>query len=164
AAARIASILHNLLWDNTENCDHPQGDFMTFTRRDFGRLAVAALPASRLLAETNSKFNGGQIGASTYSFRALASGGEDILQDCKELGISSIELIGDVAESYAGAPSSSRGRGPGGPGGPGRGPGRRPPPTPEQQEAMRKAAEERKNWRLAVSMDKYKALRTMYND
>src|SRR5262249_24748103 len=52
----------------------------------------------------------------------------------------------------------------GGPGGPGRGPGRRPPPTPEQQEAMRKAAEERKNWRLAVSMDKYKALRTMYND
>lgn len=36
--------------------------------------------------------------------------------------------------------------------------------TPEQQEAQRKRAEELKAWRLSVSMDKYKALRKMYND
>ena len=140
---------------------------MTFTRRDFGKLAVAALPAASLLAKPNSKFNGVQIGTITYSFRALPGTADDILKYCVELGINSIELLGDVAESYAGAPSSGRGRGPGGPGGPGGrgpGPGRRPPLTPEQQEATRKAAEERKNWRLSVSMDKYKAFRAMYND
>src|SRR5712692_3668740 len=117
---------------------------MTFTRRDFGRLAVAALPAASLLAKLNSKFNGVQIGTITYSFRASPGTADDILKYCVELGINSIELIGDVAESYAGAPSSGRGRGPGGPGGPGafgpgrgpgpggpgRGPGRRAPLTP----------------------------------
>ena len=36
--------------------------------------------------------------------------------------------------------------------------------TPEQQAAMQKAAEEMKNWRLSVSMDKYKAFRKLYND
>jgi len=34
--------------------------------------------------------------------------------------------------------------------------------TPEQQEAMRKRNDELKNWRLSVSMDKYKAFRKMY--
>ena len=36
--------------------------------------------------------------------------------------------------------------------------------TPEQQAAMRKAAEDMKAWRLSVSMDKYKAFRKMYED
>jgi sugar phosphate isomerase/epimerase len=144
------------------------------TRRDFAKTAACALPASTLLAKPNSKFQGVQIGAITYSFRQLPSTADDILKYCLDLGINSIELMGDVAESYAGAPSSGRGRGfgspggPGGPGGPGvrapvRVPGGRPPLTPEQQEAMRKAAEERKNWRLSAPMDKYKALRAHYN-
>ncbi len=134
---------------------------MTLTRRDFGKMAAAALPAASLLAKPNSKFHGVQIGTITYSFRTLPGTAQDILKYCAELGINSIELMGDVAETYAGAPSSGRGRGPGGPG---RGPGGRAPLTPEQQEAMRKAAEERRNWRLSVSMDKYKALRSMYNE
>ena len=36
--------------------------------------------------------------------------------------------------------------------------------TPEQQAAMRKAAEDMKAWRLSVSMGKYKAFRKMYED
>ena len=36
--------------------------------------------------------------------------------------------------------------------------------TPEQREAMRKRAEEVRQWRLSVSMDKYKAFRRMYED
>ena len=36
--------------------------------------------------------------------------------------------------------------------------------TPEQQAAMKKAADEMKAWRLSVSMDKYKALRKMYEE
>jgi hypothetical protein len=36
--------------------------------------------------------------------------------------------------------------------------------TPEQQAAMQKAQQEMKDWRLSVSMDKYKAFRKMFND
>ena len=38
------------------------------------------------------------------------------------------------------------------------------PLTPEQQAAQQARAEELKKWRLSVPMDKYKALRKMYND
>ena len=36
--------------------------------------------------------------------------------------------------------------------------------TPEQQAAQRSRAEELKKWRLSVPMDKYKELRSMYNE
>jgi len=122
-------------------------------RRDFGKAALAALPAASLLAKPNSKFGGVQIGAITYCFRSLPSSAPELLKYCTTLGISSIELMGDAAESFAGAPASR-----GGGGGP------RRQMTPEQQEAMKKAADEKKKWRLSVSMDKYKELRKMYNE
>jgi len=158
---------------------------MNFTRRDFGKLVAAAFPAASLLAKPNSKFNGVQIGAITYSFRALPGSAEDTLKYCLECGISGIELMSNVAESYAGAPlPAGRGFGPTGPGMPGGPPGAaggppaapgaagqgrppgggRPQMTPEQQEAFRKRAEELKNWRLSASMAKYKAFRKMYED
>ena len=87
---------------------------MQITRRQFGKLAAAALPAAAFAAKPNSRFNGVQIGAITYSFRALPGTADDILKYCLELGISSIELMGDVAETYAGAPAAARGRAGGG--------------------------------------------------
>jgi sugar phosphate isomerase/epimerase len=118
-----------------------------------------------------------QVGAITYSFRQLPSSAEEVLKYCVECGISGIELMSNVAESYAGSPAQAgrgagpggaRGRGPGEPGSPG-GQGRAPgggrgQMTPEQQEARRKAAEATAHWRLSVSMDKYKAFRRMYED
>ena len=164
---------------------------MDYTRREFGKIALATLPAAsmaRLMAaqKPNSKFGGVQIGVITYSFRALPGSAEEILKYCVECGFSGSELMSNAAESYAGAPAQG-GRGPGG-GGPGGAPGAPggPPPgaaggapgapgaggqgrgraamTPEQQEAQRKRAEDLKNWRLSVSMDKYKAFRKMYED
>ena len=142
-------------------------------RRDFAKSALAAVPAASLLAKANSKFGGVQIGAITYCFRSLPSSATDLLKYCTELGLSSIELMGDAAESFAGVPAMRPPAfgGPGGPGGPARpagsggpgGPGGRRQMTPEQQEAMRKLADDRKKFRLSVSMDKYKELRTMYN-
>ncbi|MDE3167945.1 MAG: hypothetical protein KGN36_19245, partial [Acidobacteriota bacterium] len=114
---------------------------MRYTRRDIGKIALAAGTAGRLLAaKPDSVFGGVQIGTITYSFRALPSSAEQVLQYCVDCGISAIELMSNVAESYAGAPAGGRGmfgfpppggpgRGPGGPGGPGamqgrgRGPG-----------------------------------------
>jgi sugar phosphate isomerase/epimerase len=136
----------------------------------------------------NSKFGGVQVGViSPYSFHGMPSDAESLLKDMVELGINACELQSPPAEQFAGAPAPAgrggggQGRGPGGPGGappdgPGgggqaRGPGGgrkqgggRAPLTPEQQAAQQKAAEEMKKWRLSVSMDKFKALRTMYAD
>lgn len=173
---------------------------MEYSRREFGKLALATavLPLSRLrliaAAKPNSVFGGVQIGTITYSFRSLPSSAEQVLQYCVDCGISAIELMSNVAESYAGAPNQGRGGIPGGmpggmPGGtppgaavapPGAGNAQGGPPagggaaggqgrgraalTPEQQEAMRKRAEETKAWRLSVSVDKYKAFRQMYED
>jgi sugar phosphate isomerase/epimerase len=128
---------------------------MQYTRRDLVRFALAAAgSASRLLraSKPDSVFAGVRIGLITYSFRALPSSAAQVLQYCLDCGISSIELMNTVAESYAGGPAQG-----------GRGGGRRDM-TPEQRAAMEKAAAEIKDWRLSVSMDKYKAFRKMYND
>src|SRR3954447_22047577 len=164
---------------------------MDFTRRDLGKLALAALPASRLLAaKPDSTFDGVQVGVITYSYRSMpgANDAPALLKYIVDSGVSGIELMGPAAENYAGSPAAAgrgpggggggqgRGRGPGGPGGPGGGPGGagaqgrgqggggRQPMTPEQQAAQQARAEELKKWRLSVPMDKYKALRKMYND
>lgn len=123
-------------------------------RRDFGKLALAALPASTLSAKPNSKFGGVQIGAITYCFRSLPSSAPELLKYCTDLGISAVELMGDAAENFAGAPPSRP---------PAFGGGRREL-TPEQRATLQKLADERKAWRLSVSMQKYKDLRKMYND
>lgn len=160
---------------------------MNYTRRDLAKIAMASWPALRMsaAAKPNSVFGGVWIGIITYSFRALPSSAEQVLGYCLECGISGVEMMSNVAESYAGAPLPA-GRGgfgppPGGmpgregqaaagaqqagqqaPGGQGR--GGRAPLTPEQQEAQRKAAQALREWRLSVSMDKYRALRKMYED
>jgi sugar phosphate isomerase/epimerase len=153
---------------------------MRYTRREVGKMMLVGLPVARIFAaaKPNSNFGGVQIGAITYSFRALPGGAEDTLRYCVECGISAIEVMSNVAESYAGAPMPA-GRGAparpsaavdargaarqGAAGAQGQRSGRARM-TPEQQEARRRQAEEVKNWRLSVPMSRYKAFRTMYED
>src|ERR1700685_2669229 len=52
----------------------------------------------------NSKINGVQIGVITYSFRSMPGSIEQILQYCIDCNINYIELMGEAAEAYAGAP------------------------------------------------------------
>jgi sugar phosphate isomerase/epimerase len=123
---------------------------MSYSRREFGKLALAGLPAAALLgrsesifgafaqAKPNSNFGGVQIGTITYSYRQMPDqSAEATLKYILDSGISAVEIMGGPVESFAGAPTSGRGGGPGGggrgPGGPG---GRRgaaapdaPPPT-----------------------------------
>src|SRR4051794_11722776 len=115
-----------------------KGDCMSFTRREFGKLALAGVPSAALLARTespfgaasaqakpNSVFNGVQIGTITYSYRSMPDqSAEATLKYILDSGISAIELMGGPVESFAGAPESGRGGGagrggaaPGGPGG-----------------------------------------------
>ncbi|MFH1717539.1 MAG: sugar phosphate isomerase/epimerase [Planctomycetota bacterium] len=115
-------------------------------------LAGTGVPGS---SKPNSNFNGVQIGAITYSFRGMPGTAEDILKYVVQCGLSSVELMGEPAEQFAGVPAG---------GGRPSGRGGRGQMTNEQQKAQRQRQEEQLNWRLSVSMDKYRALRKMYND
>jgi sugar phosphate isomerase/epimerase len=93
-------------------------DPLQFTRRDFGKLALAGLPLSLAFADINSKFKGVQIGAITYSFRTMPNP-EDIIKAYVTIGLGEMELMSGDAEKLAGAPIPTTGRGGGrGPGGP----------------------------------------------
>src|SRR5687768_577704 len=95
-----------------------------YSRREFGKLALAGLPAVAVLGRTESIFgafqqarpnsvvDGVQLGAITYSFRAmLDQSAEATLKYVLDSGISAIELMGGPVESFAGAPTSGRGDG-----------------------------------------------------
>jgi sugar phosphate isomerase/epimerase len=139
-------------------------------RRKFLGLTAAAaaltvIPSNFLIGATsrnqksdkpNSMFGGVQIGAITYSWRSMPGSAEDILQYCLQTGISSIELMGDVAEKYAGLPQM--------------------PAKPEQgkmlsdaeiasfEKATKEAKEAQRVWRISAPMKKFEELRKMYND
>src|SRR5579872_2933065 len=128
---------------------------MNYTRRDMGRIVLAALPAS-LLAKPNSKFGGVQIGINApYSFHGMPGGADDILKYMTELGLSAVELRSQPVEAYFGAPISTSLD---------RLPGPRTPPTEEQQAAQRSKAEALEKWRLAAPMVKFEEFRKKYED
>ena len=148
---------------------------MRYTRRDMAKLALTAFPAASLLArpfaalaqaKPNSTINGVHVGTITYSYRSMPDqSAEAYLRYVVDSGISQIEFMGAPVEAFAGAPQAARGGGGGGRGG---GRGGNQPPTPEQQAAQqaaqRDAAAKLRAWRTSVSMDRFKALRKMYND
>jgi len=90
---------------------------MLYTRRDFGKAALAAAPLAPLYAAAiNSKFKGVQIGAITYSFGQMQAG--EIIPAMVDIGLGEVELMSNHCEALAGAPQMpqfGRGRGPGGP-------------------------------------------------
>ena len=95
------------------------------TRRQFGKLALAGVPATVALgnaesifgafaqAKPNSLIDGVQIGTITYSYRSMVAdqSAEAVLKYVVDSGISAIELMGGPVESFAGSPSSGRGGG-----------------------------------------------------
>jgi|SRR5579871_301752 len=153
------------------------------SRRDFGTMAVAALPAARLLAQTgrgrpipkpNSRFAGVQIGVISYSFNGVPP--TELVSTIAKLGINEVELMSNHAEAIVGAPTAAPPAAPAvGRGGPPPAPpatswytgevcaGRnvtpaapRPPaPLTADQQAWRTSAE---------TMNKYRDLRKQFDD
>lgn len=142
------------------------------TRRQVLAASSVALARARAAARPNSNFGGVHIGIiAPYSFRGMPGSAQDILKYLVELGISTVELQSQAVEAFAGAPAmpgfgpppGPRPPAPGGQGGPPRAQAR-PPLTPEQQAARKKALEELWKWRLSVPMDKFRELRKLYNE
>src|SRR5260221_10236099 len=124
---------------------------MRYSRRDFGRLALAGIPAAAMLKalpessleardKINPKIGGVTIGAITYSFRSIQDPME-ILKAYTTIGLGEMELMSNHAEALAGVPG---GRGGGG------GRPRGAPPTPEQGAARGAAAKAIADWRKAA--------------
>jgi sugar phosphate isomerase/epimerase len=118
-----------------------------FTRREFAKLSLAALPGAGLMSalnrlsaaeapanppgKPNSKVAGVQIGLNVpYSFSSPRMSGDDILKNCIQLGLSGVELRTQPVEAFLGVPAGK--------------------------------AEELAKWRKSVSMDKVKEFRTKY--
>ncbi len=98
----------------------------------------AAFAASLLPKEKpNSKFDGVQIGVITYSFRSMPGTIEQILQYCLDCNINAIELMGDAAETFAGAPKYDN--------------------SADFHEKMAQ-------WRESTLMDSFFTIRKMFND
>ena len=139
------------------------------SRRRFVELSATAaafsvLPGNFIIGSSgkqkgnkpDSKFGGVQVGAITYSWRSMPGSAEDILDYCIRTGISTIELMGDVAEKYAGLPQS--------------------PSKPETgamltdaeiasfEKATKEAKEAQRVWRISAPMKKFEDLRKMYNN
>jgi sugar phosphate isomerase/epimerase len=97
---------------------------MTYTRREFGQLTLAAVPvmnwignpswafqASNPAAKPNSNFGGVQIGAISYCFRQISYSPEDVLKGMLYLGLNCLEFEQSFFEHYLGAPPDSTGGG-----------------------------------------------------
>jgi sugar phosphate isomerase/epimerase len=131
---------------------------MRYTRRDFGKLTLAGVPASLLVAtlpvsafaQINSRIKGVQIGAITYSFRSMSP--PDIIKAYVDIGLGEMELMSNHAEQLAGA---SVGRGSG---------GRRGALTPEQQAERDAAAKALRDWRMAATEATFKPVRKKIED
>lgn len=118
---------------------------MQFTRREFGKLTLAGVPAalasSRAVlasAMIDSRVKGIQIGAITYSFTSLPDA-DAIIQAYRTIGLGEMELMSNHCEALAGAPAPSRGG------------GRGAAQTPEQQAAAAASAKSRADWRMSAT-------------
>jgi sugar phosphate isomerase/epimerase len=128
-----------------------------YTRRDLGKMAVASVPLGAIASgatRINSKFDGVQIGAITYSFNRIAGEPEAIIAAFVEVGLGEVELMSNHCEALAGAPRAVGG-------GQGRGRG---PMTPEQQAARQAQQEQTRQWRASTSAGTWKAVRKKFND
>jgi hypothetical protein len=138
---------------------------MTFTRRQFGRLALAAIPAgfvargaAQTAAKPNSVVRGVGIGMNMpYNLGGRNASIDDLINSCTVLGVSVMELRSQPIETFLGAPDRlmplSQPRRAGG-------------ATAEQlarAEADAKAAmPELEKWRLGVSLDRLAELRRRF--
>ena len=123
-----------------------------FTRRDFGKISLAALPLASAFAKINSKINGVRLGVQTYSFRDLPPEGivDTVIKAMTDIGLGECEVFASQFEPLQPRIGGGRGRG--------------TPPDPAVVAAREKARNDLRAWRLSVSMDHFKDLKKKFDD
>ena len=167
----------------------PGKDTMDYSRRDLGKLALGAIPGVMLAGsgaiqavsaqgtKPNSLFGGVQIGIiAPYAFQGAASTLQEVLARTIEVGLSAVELRGDLVEIFAGLPpdpaapapppasgAAAAGRGAGAAAGAPAAPAApAAPPTAAELAAQRSRAAAVRKWRISQNFDKYREARQMY--
>ena len=138
---------------------------LPYTRREFAKLALAALPGAGLLTYTNtthaaetpakaagkpnSKIRGVQLGINVpYSFGNPLMTGDEILANCIQLGASAVELRAQPIEGFLGAPEHLIG----------------PKRAMAAAAGAESNAEQLRKWRGSVALDRVKTFRRKYED
>lgn len=121
---------------------------MTYSRRDLGKLALAALPVSAAFGKAiNSKVDGVQLGTQSYSFRDLSL--DDAIRAMAADGLGDCELFSPHIEDGGikeGRPNGAH-------------------LTREQRRAASAAHQDKlRQWRLTVPLDYFKDVRKKFND
>jgi sugar phosphate isomerase/epimerase len=154
----------------TTSGGRPGKEDRVYTRRDFGKMALASAPLSRALAAVSSTFDGVRIGVQSASFSFSGLGIDDIISTMVEVGIAETDVMSEHVENYLGGPVSLPGAGrsgpwarpPGGPTAADRGSGtstapRGAAPDPAAREALR-------NWRLTTPLEGFRAVGKKFKD
>ncbi|MEO6245441.1 MAG: sugar phosphate isomerase/epimerase [Opitutaceae bacterium] len=138
----------------------------SYTRRDFAKLALTAIPAAGLFSSIslraadmkaggmpNSRVAGVLIGLNVpYSFGGRTMAGDEILKNCRELNVSAVELRAQPVEAFLGLPAIV-GATDGG-----------AKKAAKKGEATDNNTAKIRDWRRTASMDRVKAFRKMYDD
>jgi sugar phosphate isomerase/epimerase len=119
-------------------------DRLLYTRRDFGRIALAGVPLSLVVGGLDAKVNGVRIGVQSYSFRQLSL--DEAIKAMADIGLGEVELFSGHVEPRP--PFSFAGAG-----------GQRP--SPEQMKAYR---EEVRKWRLSTPLDHFTGVAKKFKD
>ena len=137
-----------------------------YTRREFAKLALTALPAISLLSagrslraadtaakplgKPDSKFAGVQVGLNVpYSFGGRTMAGEEVLKNCQELNVSAVELRAQPVELFLGLPPIMVATRTG---------------TSKAGAALDNNTLKIRDWRRTVSMDRVTEFRRMFED
>jgi hypothetical protein len=140
---------------------------ISYSRRDFGRIALAGIPLAQGLGAIHSTISGVRIGAQSASFTFSGMGVDEIIKTLNDVGLAEIDVMSEHIENYLGGPVQLPGTGRPGPWARGNAPrpgnatglapgtpsssaaGRGPGANPAAREALRK-------WRLEIGLDKFR--------
>lgn len=106
------------------------------------------------IKKPNSKVNGVQLGLTTYSYRSIPHGLEEVLEYVLKAGVNALEMR-RVLEEGLGIPEDIPRL---------RGENRSEKEMAEYAEAVKARKEEQRKWRLSLPMQKYEDVRKMYNN
>lgn len=157
-----------------------------YSRRQFAKSMVAAVPAAALLRSVglsaiDSKINGVRMGLQSASFTFSGMGIDDIVKTMVDVGLAEIDVMAEHVEAYLGAPGVvlpgtgrqgpwARQTGPGAagatPGAPGepQGAARRGGGVPAGRGGDPAVREALRKWRLEVDLNRYRAVAKKFTD
>lgn len=121
-------------------------DLTGYSRRDFGRIALAGVPLSLMLGGIDSKVNGVRIGVQSYSFRMMPL--DQAITAMSQIGIGECELFsGHVEPPRPTTPVA---------------PGATPGPPRADDAAVKAYRDELRKWRLSTPLDHFTTVRKKF--